>query len=83
MCDSFRLRPLTVRHSGRSRFRGREHIQRLMRSWRMEEGSQIDQEVRREFERTGDMVDGLLRIIAHNERVRCQLVWSSSSTVPL
>ena len=38
----------------------------------MEEGRQIDQEVCGEFERAGDMVHGLLRIVAHDERVRGQ-----------
>ena len=36
----------------------------------MEEGRQIDQEVCGEFERAGDMVHGLLCIVAHDERIR-------------
>ncbi len=36
----------------------------------MEEGRQIDQEVRGEFERARHMIHHLLCIIAHDERVR-------------
>ncbi|TMC40244.1 MAG: hypothetical protein E6J31_07395 [Chloroflexi bacterium] len=38
----------------------------------MEEGRQIDQEVRHEFKRTGDVIHGLASIVAHDERVRGQ-----------
>ena len=38
----------------------------------MEEGRQIDQEVCGEFERAGDMVHGLLCIVAHDKRIRSQ-----------
>ncbi len=38
----------------------------------MEEGRQIDQEVRHEFKRTGDVIHGLASIVAHDERVHGQ-----------
>ena len=38
----------------------------------MKEGRQIDQEVCGEFERAGDMVHGLLCIVAHDKRIRSQ-----------
>src|SRR6266568_7719444 len=35
----------------------------------MEEGEQINEQIRRQFEGAGDMVDGLPRIVTHDERV--------------
>src|SRR6266702_4528375 len=35
----------------------------------MEEGEQINEQIRRQFEGAGDMVDGLSRIVTHDERV--------------
>src|SRR6266571_2789904 len=69
---SFRLHLQARRNPARSCFGCGEHKQRWIWRRRMEEGRQIDQEVRHEFKRTGDMVHGLVGIIAHNERVRGQ-----------
>jgi len=38
-------------------------------SWRVEEGKEIDQQISCQFERTGDVVDGLHRVISHDERI--------------
>ena len=38
----------------------------------MEEGRQIDQEVRHEFKRTGDVIHDLASLVAHDEWVRGQ-----------
>ena len=37
--------------------------------WWTKEGIEINQKVRSEFERTGDMVDRVRRIVAHDERI--------------
>jgi hypothetical protein len=69
---SFRWHLLAACHHGRSGVGRRENIQWLIQSWRMEEGCQIDQEVCGEFERAGDMLHGLLCIVAHDKRIRSQ-----------
>ena len=65
-----------------TRIGGRENIQLLIQSWRMEDGRQIDQEVCGEFERAGDMVHGLLCIVAHDKRIRRKTASCSSDTAP-
>jgi hypothetical protein len=70
MSDSFRLRLLAARHSGRGGVWGCENIQRGRWSRRTKKGKEIGHEVGGEFERTGDMVHGLIRIIAQDERIR-------------
>ncbi len=46
----------------------------------MKECRQINQEVRREFERARDMVDRLLGIITHDERIGGQ--WPGAMAAP-
>src|SRR5712691_5954784 len=72
MCNSFRLHPFAVRNPARYRFGCGENKQRGIGRRRMEEGRQIDQEVRHEFKRTGDVIHGLASLVAHDERVRGQ-----------
>ncbi len=42
--------------------------QALIGSWRTEEGVQIDQEIRGEFEGAGDMVDSPSGIVTHDDQ---------------
>jgi hypothetical protein len=79
---SFRWHLLAACHHGRSGVGRRENIQWLIQSWRMEEGRQIDQEVCGEFERAGDMVHGLLCIVAHDKRIRRKTASCRSDTAP-
>jgi len=72
MSDSFRLHLLAAQHSGRSGIGDRENKQRGIGGRRAKKGVQIHHEVCGEFERAGDMVDGLLCIIAHDERIRSE-----------
>src|SRR6266536_323443 len=72
MCDSFRLHPFAMRHSARYRFGCCANKQLGIWCRWTEKSRQIDQEVCGEFERAGDMGHGLLRIVAHDERVRGQ-----------
>jgi len=67
---SFRWHLLAACHHGRSGVGMRENIQWLIRSWRMEEGVHIDDDVCGELERTGDVVDRLSSIVAHDEWIR-------------
>jgi hypothetical protein len=48
----------------------------------MEEGRQIDQKVCGEFERAGDLVHGLLCIVAHDKRICRKTASCSSDTAP-
>src|SRR6266699_6264683 len=70
IAHSFRLPPLAAWHPGGSSVGGRENKQRGIRCWWTEDGKHICQQVGGQFERTGNMVHGLIRIVAHDERIR-------------
>jgi len=51
-------------------FRDRENKQMFVWGWWTEEGEEINHDLCGEFEGARGMVHGLIRIIAHDERVR-------------